>query len=535
MLRINQIKLPYQHTEEMLKKKVAKILRISEDEILNFYIKKKSIDARKKPDLFYVYSLDVKVKGEKSVLTRCKNKDVSIAKNTYFSPAVTGNEVLQNRPVVIGSGPAGLFCTFLLAQNGYQPILLERGASVEERMQDVEKFWSEGILNPESNIQFGEGGAGTFSDGKLNTSLKDPLGLNRWVLKTFVDHGAPKEILYEGKPHIGTDILTTVIRNIREHMLQMGAEIRFHSKVTDFITDQTKNQLIAVEINDKEQLSVNVAVLAIGHSARDTFQTLYDHRIPMTAKSFAVGVRAEHPQTVINVSQYGMEHPADLPAAPYKLTAQLENGRGVYSFCMCPGGYVVNASSELGRLAVNGMSYHDRAGENANSAIVVTVTPEDFASSHPLAGMEFQRDLEEKAYALGSGSVPVQRLEDFKNDKTTSAFGKVTPQIKGNYQKSNLRSIFPQVLSESILLGMECFESHIHGFSDPDTLLSGVESRTSSPIRISRNEFFQSELKGLYPCGEGAGYAGGITSAAMDGLKVAEGIMKQYKPLFTKN
>ncbi len=256
MLRVNQIKLPYQHAEEMLKKKVAQVLRISEDEILNFYIKKKSIDARKKPDLFYVYSLDVKVKGEKSVLTRCKSKDVSIAKNTYFSPAVTGSEVLQNRPVVIGSGPAGLFCTFLLAQNGYQPILLERGASVEERIQDVEKFWSEGILNPESNIQFGEGGAGTFSDGKLNTSLKDPLGLNRWVLKTFVDHGAPKEILYEGKPHIGTDILTTVIRNMREHMSQMGAEIRFHSKVTDFMIDQTKNQLLAVEMNSFLSMSL---------------------------------------------------------------------------------------------------------------------------------------------------------------------------------------------------------------------------------------------------------------------------------------
>lgn len=535
MLRINQIKLPYQHTEEQLKHQIAKSLRISDDEILNFYIKRKSMDARKKPELYYVYSVDVKVRGEKSVLKHCRNKNVSIATAKYFNPQVIGTDSLTHRPIVIGSGPAGLFCTYLLAQNGYAPILLERGAPVEERMQDVEQFWNDGTLNPESNVQFGEGGAGTFSDGKLNTSTKDPFGMNGWVLKTFVEHGAPEDILYENKPHIGTDILTTVVKNMREHMKEMGAEIRFHSKVTDFHINPETNTLKNIVINDSEELAVEAVILAIGHSARDTFETLHERRVPMEAKSFAVGVRVEHPQTVINASQYGMASPADLPAAAYKLTAQLENGRGVYSFCMCPGGYVVNASSEEKRLAVNGMSYHDRAGQNANSAIVVTVGPDDFASNHPLAGMEFQRNLEQAAYKLGHGNVPVQRFGDFKKNIATTAFGNVTPSIKGAYQMTNIRPLFSKEISQSLEMGMMHFESKIHGFSDEDTIFSGVESRTSSPVRIPRDKTLESQIKGIYPCGEGAGYAGGITSAAMDGLKVAEAIMKRYQPLFIKN
>ncbi|MDD3403265.1 MAG: NAD(P)-binding protein [Hespellia sp.] len=535
MLRVNQIKLPYQHSEEMLAKQIAKMLRISEDEILNFYIKKKSIDARKKPELSYVYSVDVKVRGEKSVLKHCKNRNVTIAQNKHFHPEITGTEELMHRPVVIGSGPAGLFCTYLLAQNGYAPVLLERGASVEERLQDVETFWKDGILNPESNVQFGEGGAGTFSDGKLNTSTKDPLGLNQWVLKTFTEHGAPDDILYDNKPHIGTDLLTTVVKNMREHMIQLGAEIRFHSKVTDLILDETTQTLRQLVINETHLLDTQLAVFAIGHSARDTFQMLYQHHIPMTAKSFAVGVRVEHPQTVINTAQYGIAAPEDLPAAAYKLTTQLESKRGVYSFCMCPGGFVVNASSEEEMLAVNGMSYHDRAGTNANSAIVVTVTKEDFGSDHPLAGMQFQQELERAAYQLGRGQIPVQRFEDFQNNQVTTAFGKVLPNMKGAYCMANLRPLFPAEISDSIEQGMTAFESKIHGFSDGDTLLSGVESRTSSPVRILRNEQFETKTRGIYPCGEGAGYAGGITSAAMDGLKVAEEIMRKYKPLFTKN
>ena len=528
MLRINQLKLKVGHSEEQLKKKLVRELKIRPEELQKFEIRRQSIDARKKPELYYVYSIDVQVKKEKEVLKK-HPKNVQKTQDVYYQMPKLEGETPKKRPVVVGSGPAGLFCAWILALAGCRPILLERGACVEERQRDVEEFWKSGILNPMSNVQFGEGGAGTFSDGKLNTLVKDTSGRNRFVLETFVRFGAPPEILYEQKPHIGTDILIRVVKNMRLAICGAGGEVRFHSQVTDIVLDETS--LVGVQVNQEEELETDTVIFAVGHSARDTFEMLYEKNLPMQAKSFAVGVRAEHPQKMINASQYGAESVPGLPAAPYKVTAKLENGRGVYSFCMCPGGYVVNASSEEGRLAVNGMSYHARAGENANSAIIVTVTPEDYGSEHPLAGMEFQRKLEERAFRAGGGKIPVQRLEDFCKNQISTSFGNVEPQMKGAYAFGDVRGIFPQVLAESIEEGMRQFEHKITGFSDGDTLLSGVESRTSSPVKIPRDENMEREIKGIFPCGEGAGFAGGITSAAMDGMKVAEAVLKKYNKI----
>lgn len=528
MIRLNQLKLSITHTEEDLRQKAAKVLRIPPEQIRNLQIVKQSIDARKKPELYYVYTVDVSVADESHVLKKNKNNQLMKAPEKSYHFHAKGAQKMEHRPVIVGSGPAGLFCTYMLAKSGYRPILFERGADVEERMKDVDSFWETGRLNQESNVQFGEGGAGTFSDGKLNTLVKDPFGRNRKVLEIFVEHGAPKEILYVNKPHIGTDILTTVVKSMRESIIRSGGEVHFHSKVTDFLIED--GRLKGITINQKEKMSCDTLVLAIGHSARDTFEVLHEKQVPMEAKSFAVGVRVEHKQAMINISQYGIEESPFLPAAPYKVAEQLDNGRGVYSFCMCPGGYVVNASSEKGHLAINGMSYHDRDGENANSAIIVTVTPEDFPEQGPLSGVAFQRKLEENAYQLAGGKIPVQLYEDFCKNQVSDHFGTVKPQMKGNYAFANVRSLFPKEIACSIEKGIKKFNDKIHGFSREDTLLSGVESRTSSPVRILRDESLMSQIHGIYPCGEGAGYAGGITSAAMDGLKVAERIAEIYKP-----
>ena len=533
MIRIGQLKLSPDHTELDLVQKIAKTLRISEKEILQYKIKKQSIDARKKPDVKYIYTVDVKVQNEQKVLKKQKGNQAVLAKDIPYVFPEAGSEDLKHRPVIIGCGPAGLFCAYMLAEHGYRPIVFERGACVEERQKDIEEFWETGILNTASNVQFGEGGAGTFSDGKLNTLVKDPVGRNHKVLEIFVENGAPEDIIYVNKPHIGTDILIDVVRNMRNRIIEWGGEIHFHSKLTDFTLENGKISTIEIEQADgKKIVPADTVVLAIGHSARDTFAKLYEKKVEMSAKAFAVGVRVEHLQKWIHESQYGKDCPYELPTAAYKIATTLENGRGVYSFCMCPGGYVVNASSEEGLLAINGMSYHARDGVNANSAIIVTVKPEDFASEHPLAGVEFQRMLERKAYEIGKGKIPVQRYEDFCENEASKQLGLVSPQMKGGYQLANVREIFPAFISETIVEGMKQFESQIEHFSHPDTLLSGVESRTSSPIRIHRDESFQSNFLGLYPCGEGAGYAGGITSAAMDGLRISEEIRKKFNNHF---
>ena len=431
--------------------------------------------------------------------------------------------------MVIGAGPAGLFCAYLLAREGYRPLVFERGKKVGERTEDVLHFWKTGVLDPASNVQFGEGGAGTFSDGKLNTLVKDPLGRNRFVLDTFVAFGAPEKITYENKPHIGTDILSKVIAAMREEILHLGGTFEFESCVTDI---RVENQKIkAVEINHNTWMETEVCVLALGHSARDTFEMLQKTGLFMEPKAFAVGFRVEHPQKDINRSQYGEKYAELLEAAPYKVTANLANGRGVYSFCMCPGGYVVNASSEKKRLAVNGMSYSDRGSKNANSAIIVSVTPDDFEGTDALSGVEFQRRLEEKAFALGNGKIPQQLFGDYCENKKSTAYGTFPSETRGETAFANLRGLFSDEMEQSFIEGMHSFSKHIPDFDRNDAILSGVESRTSSPVRIRRDEVFEANIRGIYPCGEGAGYAGGITSAAMDGMKVAEAVIQKYQPL----
>lgn len=539
MIRIGQLKIRTGHTKEELKKRIERTLGVSGEEIDSYEIRKRSIDARKKPEIFYVYTIDAKLKSgkrEKTILSRGKKRELSeVRDKMYCFPSCEENLRMQHRPVIVGSGPAGLFCAYLLAKHGYRPLLIERGAPVEERKEAVEAFWETGVLDTETNVQFGEGGAGTFSDGKLNTLVKDPAGRNREVLKVFVEHGAPEEILYDNKPHIGTDILIHVVQKMRESIEHMGGECRFYTKMCGIQTKNGKIKAIQIEEKGKQDiLQADVAVLALGHSARDTFRMLYESGVFLEPKSFAVGVRVEHLQEQINESQYGIKQHPDLPAAAYKLTAKASNGRGVYTFCMCPGGYVVNASSEKGKLCVNGMSYHGRAGENANSAVIVTVTPDDYADhgyKGPLAGVEFQRHLEERAFQAGNSKIPVQCFGDYKRGIISTEFGRVKPQMKGAYQFGNVRGIFPEEIATSIEEGLEAFDKKIRGFASEDTILSGVEARTSSPLRMTRDETMQSvNISGLYPCGEGAGYAGGITSAAMDGIKVAEAIARSYQP-----
>jgi len=470
------------------------------------------------------------VDNESLVLKKAKNPNASVAKDTNYVFPTSGTDLLKDRPVIIGAGPAGLFCAYFLARSGYKPILFEQGKPVAERLEDVKLFWENGILNPSSNVQFGEGGAGTFSDGKLNTLIKDKDGKGKAVLELFVECGAPKEILYDNKPHIGTDILMTVVTNLRKKILDFGGEVRFSSKMTDLILDENGN-VSGIVINQNEQVSCRVLVLAIGHSARDTFFMLYDRQIPMEAKAFAVGMRVQHPQEMINKSQYGDADMSFLPTSSYKVAAKTSENRGVYSFCMCPGGYVVNASSEEGRLCVNGMSYSKRDGANANSAIIVSVTPEDYGSLHPLSGVQFQRELEERAFKAGNGNVPIQSFGAFQNKvlgtHLEEAFS-FKPAIKGRYTDADLSNLLPDSCNKAFIEGMQHFGKIISGFDRSDAILAGIESRTSSPVRIPRGLDGQSEAAGLYPCGEGAGYAGGITSAAMDGISVAEKIVLKY-------
>jgi len=438
----------------------------------------------------------------------------------------------------VGTGPAGLFCGLMLADWGYEPILLERGRDVEQRIRDVEAFWKGGRLDEESNVQFGEGGAGTFSDGKLNTLVKDKGGRNGEVLRRFVEAGADPSILYDYKPHMGTDTLARVVKNIRGQIEARGGTVRFGAKITGLMLEA--DCVRSLLVNGTQKIPCQAAVLALGHSARDTFWMLYEAGLAMEAKEFAVGLRVEHLQADINLSQYGMRETSPLQAAPYKIAARAGNGRSVYSFCMCPGGYVVNASSEAGRLCVNGMSYSGRSGPNANSAIVVSVGKDDFPSGHPLAGIAFQRSLEEAAYLAGGGKIPVQRLGDLRRS-FAERYGRPTeggqvadhllqPCTKGAFAFCDLAGLLPRELTEAFLDGMGQFSHMIHGFGDDGVLVSGVESRTSSPVRILRDETGQSNLRGLYPCGEGAGYAGGITSAAMDGIRIAEAVAKKYRP-----
>lgn len=524
MIRIRQINVAIDEDENELITKCAKKLKTNKENIEEYKIVKKSIDARDKQNIVFCYEVDIKAKNEDEILRKNKSKDIFEASNTQYEFKITGKQKMKNRPVIVGSGPAGLFCGYMLASYGYKPIIIERGEQIEKRVKTVETFWKEGNLNKESNVQFGEGGAGTFSDGKLNTLVKDKMGRNKKVLEMFVEAGAPNEILYLNKPHIGTDLLRNVIINLRNKIINMGGDIRYNSCLTNI--EIQDSHIKSIEINNNEKIETEVLILAIGHSARDTFRMLNKNEIKMEPKPFAVGVRVQHPQEKINYSQYG-NFKDILPPAAYKLTYHSSNGRGVYSFCMCPGGYVVNASSEDRRLAINGMSNHSRDSKNANSAIVVTVTPNDF-KGNLFGGLEFQEKLEEKTYEIGKGKIPIQTLKDFMENKKTEKIGSVELEMKGDYSLANLNEILPDYIAESLKEAFINFDKKIKGFADGDAILAAIETRTSSPVRILRDELGQSNIKGIYPAGEGAGYAGGIMSAAMDGLKVAESIAKLY-------
>lgn len=542
-IRISQIKLPIQHDQKMLEEKIRKILKIRKDTIIKYQIVKKSIDARNKPDIRFVYSVDVESEGL-SISKKIFGQTVSLIDKQKYHYEITGKTKLKHAPVIVGMGPAGLFCGYYLAKNGYRPVIIERGEDVDSRQETVKLFWETGKLNTESNVQFGEGGAGTFSDGKLNTQIKDKTGRNHEVLETFIKFGAKKEIRYVNKPHIGTDMLKQIVKRMREEICRLGGTIYFHTKMTDFCMEETdKNKKITgVWVNQTKELETGILkkqtekietellVLAIGHSARDTFELLHQKGVTMSSKAFAVGLRIEHPQTMINQAMYGTDLHEYLEAADYKVTYQTSE-RGIYSFCMCPGGYVVNASSEEESLAVNGMSYSDRAGKNSNSAIVAAISPDDYGKG-VLDGIKFQRELERRAFLEGNGQIPVQRFDDFCQNKKTEDFGEIHPAIKGRYCMGNLRKVLPEKLSQQLIEGIHGFAKQIPEFDRGDALLSGVESRTSSPVRLERDErFFSRGISGLYPCGEGAGYAGGITSAAMDGLRIFEAIIKEYAPL----
>ena len=524
MIRISQIKVPIkENTRDKIILECSRKLRINKSNIESYKINKRSIDARKKPDLFYVYELDLVVKDEESILKHNKNIRKTPKENYKFE--ILGSKKLNHRPIIVGSGPCGLFCSYFLAEAGYNPLIVERGEKIEDREKNIERFFETGVLDPNSNIQFGEGGAGTFSDGKLNTLVKDKKYRQKRIFEILVENGAPEEILYEGKPHIGTDILRNVIKNIRNKIISMGGDFLFNTTLTDInISD---GEVVSVVLNNDRKVETDILVLALGHSARDTFKILYEKGINITSKPFAVGVRVQHLQKDIDRSQYGEENLKFIGKASYKLTYQTKNKRGVYTFCMCPGGYVLNASSEEGHLAVNGMSNHERESENANSAVIVTVSKRDYGEG-PLAGVRYQRLLEEKAFKLGNGAIPIQTLGDFKLNKETDKLGKIKPVIKGKYKYSNLRDVFSSEISSSIIEAMNYFDHKIAGFGSDDVILAAVESRTSSPIRIIRDDDLESNIEGIYPAGEGAGYAGGITSAAIDGVKVAEAISRKF-------
>ena len=538
---IRQWKLPYpkkdQNETGLIAASLEKRLRCRPEQITSVEILKKSIDARKKPEIFAIYTLAVDFK---TLDYHGKSREFHITpyhETPYVIPVVSNaKEALP--PVIVGCGPAGLFLALVLAEAKIPPIVIERGAPVEERTGEIEHFFETGILDPESNVLFGEGGAGCFSDGKLNTLTKDRFGRQRFVLKTFVRFGAQEEILYDTKPHIGTDVLQNVLIRMRKELTARGTRFYFHTKMTDLslscdpLGRRRINGIRCLDEKTGEEfmISSDTVALAIGHSARDTFFSLYRQNVPMHAKEFAVGFRVEHPQEMISRSQYGSAAP-DLPPAPYKLTAHPKGSRkGVYSFCMCPGGYVINSSSEQGLLAVNGMSYSSRDGKNANSAIIVSVGPEEFSMNDPLGGIQFQRELEKKAYQLASGKIPQQLYGDYKEKVLSQNYGDFESMTRGQRAFARLDTLLPPSVNDAFLEGMEIFGEKIHGFCRPDAILSGVESRTSSPVRIERDKRFMSEIRGLFPTGEGAGYAGGIMSAATDGMKTAEAIlsMKRY-------
>ena len=529
MIELKNLKVPVGTSAEDLRAMAAKKLRCRPADIAKVRILKRSTDARKKPNLFFVYALALTVKGdEQAILRRAKCPDAGIHVPSPCFSVQKLAKALPHRPIVCGAGPAGLFAALTLAEAGAQPIVLERGMDAESRVAAIQRFHETRQLDPDCNIQFGEGGAGTFSDGKLTTNIHDPRCAH--VLELFVEAGAPEEILWLAKPHIGTDLLPGIIANLRRRIERCGGEVWFGAKLTDIALSGGRVTGVTVEQADKTiELDTDRLILAAGHSARDLFALLHRKGAQLEQKPFSIGVRIEHPQSIVNLSQYGAAKVAGLGAADYKLACHLDSSRSVYTFCMCPGGEVVTAASEAGGVVVNGMSRFARDGENANSAMLVNVTPEDFGSSHPLAGIEFQRVYEQAAYALGGRNftAPAQLLGDFLQGVPSSAMGSVRPSYALGVTPTDLSQCLPEFAVVSMRQAVPIFDRKLHGFAMPDAVMTGVETRSSSPVRIVRGEDLQSNLRGLYPCGEGAGYAGGIMSAAVDGIRVAQEILAQ--------
>ncbi|MEM6452972.1 MAG: NAD(P)/FAD-dependent oxidoreductase [Cyanobacteria bacterium P01_D01_bin.105] len=549
MLRLKDIKLPLDHTEADLQAAILKNLKISAEELTGYSVFKRSYDARKRDAISLVYALDIETPKQTRILKKSKkNRRITPTPDMAYKYVAQAPDGLNTRPVVIGVGPCGMFAALLLAQMGFRPIVLERGKAVHERSQDTFGFWSKRKFNPESNAQFGEGGAGTFSDGKLYSRIKDNDHHGRKVLNELVNNGAVPEILYVSKPHIGTYRLVKIVENIRNQILSLGGEIRFQSRVETIELDKKENKqqgkkppeeklleekqcVRGVTLESGEFIATNHVVLAVGHSARDTFEMLHAQGIYIEPKPFSIGFRVEHPQPLIDQCRFGENagHPI-LGAADYKLVHHCANGRSVYSFCMCPGGQVVAATSEPGRVVTNGMSQYERSGKNANSGIVVGITPEDYPVRYPgdpLGGIAFQRELEKKAFELGGGTyeAPGQLVGDFLASQPSTAFGQVKPTYRPGVHLGDLSESLPEYAITAIREAIPAFDKKIKGFAMHDAVLTGVETRTSSPIRIKRDDTFQSlNTKGLYPAGEGAGYAGGILSAAVDGIKVAEAV-----------
>ena len=529
MLRIDNVKTEPGAGLDALRGHAADALRVREDELSELRVLRRSVDAR--DGVRFVWSLAAGVKNEAAVLKRCKNKNVSRYAPLVYRPPAPLAAPPETRPVVVGAGPAGLFCALVLAKCGARPILLERGKSVEERRRDVETFWKTGALDPSSNVQFGEGGAGAFSDGKLNTGTKDPR--HGWILERFVEHGASPDILIDAKPHVGTDRLYIVLQNLRRELLSLGAEIRFAHRLTGIEAENGAVRAVHVASPTGEYtLQARQVVLALGHSARDTFAMLHTLGVPMEPKPFAIGVRIEHKQSAIDAAQYkeAAGNPA-LPPTSYKLAYHTKDGRGVFSLCVCPGGQVVAAASEDGRVVTNGMSEFARDRENINGGLLVSVTPEDFGGTagDPLAGVAFQRRLEEAAYRAGGGgyAAPAQLVGDFLAGRPSTGAGDVKPSYQPSVKWGDLRACLPDFVCDALAEALPALDQRLRGFASPDAVLTAVESRSSSPVRMARDETYQSALCGLYPCGEGAGYAGGIMSAAADGMRVAESILRE--------